>query len=126
MSTPLRVLVVDDSGEHAELVREMVRVAGSWPDAVVEQAGSYAAALETVSRQSYDLAFFDYWLGAEDGLRLLRDVRQRGFDLRPDDLVEVGGNRHHGEDGDDSEDRQHLRQGETARLGHRSVHHVGL
>ncbi len=79
MTRPLRVLVVDDSGEHAALVGEMVHSAGSWPDATVDQAGSYAAALEALDRRAYDLAFFDYWLGAEDGLRLLRDVRERGI-----------------------------------------------
>ncbi|MGE3508659.1 MAG: response regulator [Vicinamibacterales bacterium] len=78
MSAGLRVLVVDDAGEHAELVRQMIRFAGAWPDAMVDTARSYADALEAIARGHYDLAFFDYWLGSEDGLRLLREVRQRG------------------------------------------------
>ena len=52
MSRPLHVLVVDDAGDHAELVREMVRFAGAWPDAVVDKAESYAAALYALSRTS--------------------------------------------------------------------------
>ena len=79
MSAPLHVLVVDDAGDHAELVREMVRFAGLWPDAVVDKAESYAAALDALGRTSYDLAFFDYWLGNEDGLALIREVRKRGI-----------------------------------------------
>jgi DNA-binding NtrC family response regulator len=80
MAAPLRVLVVDDAGEHAELVRHMVSFAGLWPDAAIDIASSYATALEAFARQQYDLAFFDYWLGAEDGLHLLRDVREQGHD----------------------------------------------
>ncbi len=79
MSAPLHVLVVDDAGDHAELVREMVRFAGLWPDAAVDKAESYAAALDALGRTSYDLAFFDYWLGNEDGLALIREVRKRGI-----------------------------------------------
>ncbi|MGE3705231.1 MAG: response regulator [Vicinamibacterales bacterium] len=79
MAGPLRVLIVDDAGDHAEMVREMVRFAGAWPDAEVDKAGSYAAALEALSAKPYDLAFFDYWLGSEDGLALIREVRQQGI-----------------------------------------------
>lgn len=81
MTSPLRALVVDDAGEHAELVRHLVRSAGAWPDAVIDDAQSYAAALDAFSRNHYDLAFFDYWLGTEDGLRLLAEVRARGVDV---------------------------------------------
>ncbi len=79
MPGPLRVLVVDDAGDHAELVREMVRFVGAWPDAEVSKAESYATALEAFDRTTFDLAFFDYWLGSENGLRLIREIRQRGI-----------------------------------------------
>lgn len=59
----------------------MVQSAGAWPNAIVDKTPSYAAALDAFSQQQYDLAFFDYWLGAEDGLRLLAEVRRRGIDL---------------------------------------------
>src|SRR5262245_35491659 len=79
MPGPLRVLVVDDAGDHAELVREMVRFVDAWPDAEVSKAESYATALEAFERTTFDLAFFDYWLGSENGLRLIREIRQRGI-----------------------------------------------
>ena len=81
MPPSLRVLVVDDAGDHADLVRDMVAATGSWPGAVVDKAASFAAALDAFDRHTYDLAFFDYWLGAEDGLRLLGEVRSRGVDV---------------------------------------------
>lgn len=81
MTLPIRVLVVDDAGEHAEFVRQLVQSAGGWPGAIVDDAQSYAAALDAFARHRYDLAFFDYWLGAEDGLRLLAEVRTRGVDV---------------------------------------------
>ena len=79
MSHSLRVLVVDDAGDHAELVRDMIRFVGTWPDAVVDKVESYATALKTFERSPYNLAFFDYWLGSENGLQLIRDIRQRGI-----------------------------------------------
>jgi len=79
MPAPLRVLVVDDAGDHAELVREMVRLVDAWPDAEVTKAESYATALEAFDRTTFDLAFFDYWLGSENGLRLIGEIRQRGI-----------------------------------------------
>ena len=32
------------------------------------------------TEQTFDVAFFDYWLGARDGLSLLREIRQKGID----------------------------------------------
>ena len=37
-------------------------------------------ALEAFAAQSFDVAFFDYWLGARDGVSLLRDIRRRGIE----------------------------------------------
>ena len=46
MSESLRVLVVDDALEHAELVVEYLRASDAWPDATFHTAGSYDAALK--------------------------------------------------------------------------------
>ena len=50
----------------------------AWAHARVDIATSYAAALDAFDAVLYDVAFFDYWLGARDGLELLREIRQRG------------------------------------------------
>ena len=80
MAEPLRLLVVDDAPEHARMVEEFIRSSDAWPDIQVRIATSYDAALEAFARESFDLAFFDYWLGARDGLSLLREIRQKGID----------------------------------------------
>jgi two-component system cell cycle sensor histidine kinase/response regulator CckA len=80
MSEPLRVLVVDDSPDHADLVVECVRLTTAWSDAVVAIAASYDGALAAFAEASYDVAFFDYVLDTSDGLSLLREIRQRGVD----------------------------------------------
>ena len=79
VSTPLRLLVVDDAIEHAEMVVEFIRSGDAWPDAEAETAVSYELALDAFDRRSFDVAFFDYSLGARDGVSLLREVRQRGI-----------------------------------------------
>src|SRR3954469_15387164 len=80
MADPLRLLVVDDAPEHARRVEEFVRSGEAWPDAAIRIAISYDEALAAFAEQTFDVAFFDYWLGARDGLSLLREVRHKGFE----------------------------------------------
>jgi PAS domain S-box-containing protein len=80
MPEHMRVLVVDDALEHAEMVIEFLRMGGAWPNAEFQTAGSYEAALRAFQTHRFDVAFFDYWLGASDGLTLLRDIRLRGVE----------------------------------------------
>jgi PAS domain S-box-containing protein len=79
MSSTIRLLVVDDAIEHAEMVVEFIRSGDGWPDAEAQTAASYEQALAAFEAQPFDVAFFDYSLGARDGVSLLRDIRQRGI-----------------------------------------------
>jgi len=76
----MRVLVVDDAPEHAELVIDFLRAGGAWPEAEFHTASTYDDAIRIFLAMSFDVAFFDYWLGSRDGLMLLRDIRLRGID----------------------------------------------
>ena len=76
----MRVLVVDDALEHAEMVVDFLRSGGAWPEAEFYTASTYDDAIRLFLAMSFDVAFFDYWLGSRDGLTLLRDLRLRGFD----------------------------------------------
>ncbi len=78
MAEPFRLLVVDDAPEHAQMVVEFLRSGEACAGAEVHVATTYDEALEAFEVRSYDVAFFDYWLGARDGLSLLRQIRQRG------------------------------------------------
>jgi two-component system cell cycle sensor histidine kinase/response regulator CckA len=78
MAPPLRLLVVDDAPEHARMVAEFIRSGETWADAEIHVAASYREAIAAFDAHAYDVAFFDYWLDAKDGLSLLREVRQRG------------------------------------------------
>ncbi len=60
------------------MVAEFIRSGETWAGAEIDIAASYREALAAFDAQSYDIAFFDYWLDAKDGLSLLREVRQRG------------------------------------------------
>jgi signal transduction histidine kinase len=72
------VLVVDDAIEHARLVAGLLQSAGGWPDAVVDIAESYEKGLARARATEHDVAVFDYWLGAQSGVGLLRELRQDG------------------------------------------------
>jgi two-component system cell cycle sensor histidine kinase/response regulator CckA len=80
MAEPLRLLVVDDAPEHARMVEEFIRATDAWANASIRIATSYDQALRAFEEHTYDVAFFDYLLGARDGLSLLREVRQAGVD----------------------------------------------
>jgi two-component system cell cycle sensor histidine kinase/response regulator CckA len=76
---PIRILVVDDDRDHAEMVVQFLRLSDAYADSEIHITDSYDAAVTSLTSRSYDVAFFDYWLGARDGLALLRDIRQRGI-----------------------------------------------
>src|SRR5579872_6703564 len=78
MADPIRVLVVDDAVEYAEMVAMLIRSEAS-PGAHVELATDSRTATRSLAEHPFDLAFFDYWLGADDGLSLLRQIRARGI-----------------------------------------------
>ena len=80
MPEPIRILVVDDALEHAEMVVDFLRMSDSLRDATMKTAGSYEDALRALRADGFDVAFFDYWLGARNGLSLLRDARHEGID----------------------------------------------
>jgi two-component system, cell cycle sensor histidine kinase and response regulator CckA len=80
MAPPIRILVVDDAVEHAEMVLEFLRMSDTWRDATMQTARSYEEALDVLLAKPFDVAFFDYMLGARDGLTLLREIRLRGID----------------------------------------------
>jgi two-component system cell cycle sensor histidine kinase/response regulator CckA len=79
MPDPIRVLVVDDDLAHAEMVVQFLRLTEAWSDAGIDTAPTYDQALDALTAKTYDVAFFDYWLGSRDGLSLLREIRKRGI-----------------------------------------------
>ena len=62
------------------MVVEFLRLSEAWGGAQMDIATTYEQALEGMQPTAYDVAFFDYMLGARDGLSLLRDVRGKGVD----------------------------------------------
>jgi len=77
----IRLLVVDDAIEHAQMVTEFLRASGAWPHAEIKIAASYDEALAKLTAPTpFDLAVVDYMLGSRDGLELLRELKQRSID----------------------------------------------
>ena len=62
------------------MVEEFIHSTDAWADASVRIATSYDEALDAFKEQQFDVAFFDYLLGARDGLSLLREIRHNGVD----------------------------------------------
>ena len=80
MPEPIRILVVDDAPEHARMVVDFLHMSEEWSGVEASIASTYDEALKRLTAARYDVAFFDYWLGARDGLSLIRDARDRGVD----------------------------------------------
>jgi signal transduction histidine kinase len=69
---PPRVLVVDDESATRELCRDFLELGGCAVD--VEEGGQ--AALDRLSRESYDLVLTDLSMPVMDGLALLKEVKK--------------------------------------------------
>src|SRR5262249_2305989 len=80
MPDPIRILVVDDDPDHAQLVVEFLSRSDVRSTAGIDVALTYEDALKALATTAYDIAFLDYRLGARNGLELLREVRGRGID----------------------------------------------
>ena len=79
MSKPLRVLIVEDSKNDAELLVGELRQGGFEPTwERVETAEAMEAAL---NKGSWDLVLTDYSMPRFDGLRAFKVIQKSGFDL---------------------------------------------
>jgi PAS domain S-box-containing protein len=72
------------------MVEAFIRATEVWADARVQIAISYDEALAAFAAQPFDIAFFDYRLGARDGLSLLREIRQKGIETPVVVLTSLG------------------------------------
>jgi hypothetical protein len=62
------------------MVGEMIRSTETGAGASTVAAHSYEGALHAFDAGTFDIAFFDYFLGPRDGLSLMREVRRRGIE----------------------------------------------
>ncbi len=83
MATPLRLLIVEDKSDDAELIALRLEAEGFAPEwRRVETAADYLAALADgrSANRPYDLILCDWRLPQFDGLRALRMLREAGDD----------------------------------------------
>ncbi len=71
----MRILLVEDHGVTAKLMRMLLTLDGH----TVETAGDIAAALKLAGQQPFDLLLSDLGLPDGSGHDLMRQLRQRGY-----------------------------------------------
>jgi PAS domain S-box-containing protein len=74
---PLRVLLVEDHGDTARVVRRILEMEGH----KVAWAGDVASALQNAASDAFDLLISDVGLPDGSGLDLMRELRSRGHKL---------------------------------------------
>jgi len=75
VTTPIRVLIVDDDEDDFFLTSEYIKnIRGS--AFVIDWSYRYKDALERINGREYDIYFIDYRLGAKTGLDLLKEALQ--------------------------------------------------
>jgi DNA-binding response OmpR family regulator len=79
MSTPLRVLLIEDSEDDAQLVLRELRRSGY--DPTWERLESATAVDDAIERQAWDIILCDYNLPTFSALAALRLLQARGVDL---------------------------------------------
>jgi len=72
---PLRILLVEDHGDTANLMREFLASDGHH----VELAGDVESAIELAQQHGFDLLISDLGLPDASGLDLIRELRARGY-----------------------------------------------
>jgi len=77
LQRPLRLLVVEDHGDTAQMMRLMLESEGH----EVETAGDVATAIEAVGRSTFDMLISDLGLPDGSGIDLMRELRNRGSRL---------------------------------------------
>lgn len=78
-SAPMRILVVEDNRTSSALIRELLVLDRH----AVEICDSGIAALERLTRESFDVLLLDYNLGDMDGTQVLRTYRFGRVDAAP-------------------------------------------
>ncbi|MFI5395520.1 MAG: response regulator [Candidatus Binatia bacterium] len=79
MNTPLRVLLIEDSEDDAQLVLRELRRSGY--DPTWERLESATAVDDAIKRQTWDIILCDYHLPTFSALAALRLLQARGVDL---------------------------------------------
>ncbi|MGE5610067.1 MAG: response regulator [Bacillota bacterium] len=74
---PLRILLVEDHGDTAKMMRQLLMLDGH----AVERAADMASALEAAARHPFDLLISDLGLPDRSGLDLMRELRAQGYSL---------------------------------------------
>ena len=74
-----RVLLVEDTLDHAELISSFLRMHDS--SIVIEFAESAKEGLEKAGSEHYDLLLSDYRLGPIDCFDMLRSLEEKGISL---------------------------------------------
>ena len=77
MVRPLRILLVEDHGVTAKMMKMVLTAEGH----TVETAGDVATGLEWADRQAFDLLLSDLGLPDGSGHDLMRQLRERGHNL---------------------------------------------
>ena len=74
-----RILIVDDDADHNDLERDAIL--GDDDRCSVAQAYSAQDCLEAVAKSPFDLVIMDYTLPDTNGLELMQQIKEMGFDF---------------------------------------------
>lgn len=77
---PQKILLVEDDEDDYLFVREMLSK-GLPSEVDLHWAPTYEAALEVVTRNSYDICLLDYHLGQHNGLELMEEMVRRAIKI---------------------------------------------
>ena len=79
MTTPLRVLIIEDSENDTELLLRELRRGGYAPE--YERVETPEGLVDALARQSWDLVISDYVMPCFNGLQALKLTQEKGIDI---------------------------------------------
>ncbi len=78
-SIALKILVIEDNKDHAFLTLKMLEK--SFPASSIEIAETAIQAFQKVTDTSFNIVLSDYNLPDQDGLSILKNFKERGYDI---------------------------------------------
>ncbi|MDD9897425.1 MAG: response regulator [Candidatus Melainabacteria bacterium] len=77
----IKILLVDDNAGDIFLMKKMIEKSFGKEALKLDDAMDYQKAIDQLSKEKYDLAFFDFQLGQKNGLDLLEEIKKSNIQV---------------------------------------------
>lgn len=78
---PLRILLVEDDEDDAFYIKDLILEGKTNPTPIIDHTARCDEVQDKLAKQHYDLCMFDYRLGEDNGIDLIRSIRSKKINV---------------------------------------------